>query len=222
MMNISPAWFEQGHKVCSYFNIEIDWLLAQTEDHLLKILAHLKTGIVLEWLRKCSLSYALIGGILSVVQPELFESSQEAFRQLAVDPNASDDLQSLMEILATWYAPFSALAVISNWSTPLHCNTGGRPEWLDFILALGNYDHSQFAVPAFRYTFKYNPGMLIAFSGKIFQHRAECTGDWACIVFYMCDNVLNRLGICAGSWFQAIHKDNLHWEPDPVDPACRI
>ena len=111
--------------------------------------------IVLEWLQKCSLLFALIGGILSIVQPQLFESSQEAFRQLAADPNASDGPQHLMEILATWYAPFSALTVISNQSTPLHHNTGGQPKWLDFILALGNYNHGQFAVPAFGYTLMY-------------------------------------------------------------------
>jgi len=177
--------------------------LAQTEDHLLKISADLKKGVLSEWLQKCSLPFALIGGILSVVQPELFDSGQEAFRRLAADPNSCDDPQRLKEILTTWYAPFSALAVISNRSTPLHRDVGGRAEWLDFMLALGNYDNGRFAVPAFGYTFKYNPGTLIALSGKIFRHGAECPGDRACIVFYMRDNILNRLGICAGSWFQA-------------------
>lgn len=161
----------------------------------------------MEWLEKCSLPFALVGGILSVVQPELFDSGQEAFRRLAADPNTCDDPQRLKEILATWYAPFSALAVISNRSTPLHRDVGGRPEWLDLMLALGNYDNGRFAVPAFGYTFKYNPGTLIALSGKIFRHGAECPGDRACIVFYMRDNVLNRLGICAGSWSQATDYD---------------
>lgn len=173
----------------------------------------------MEWLRKCRLPFALIGGILSIVQPELFESGREAFRLLAADPNASDDPQQLREILANWYTPFSALAVISNRSTPLHRDTGGRPEWLDFMLALGNYDNGRFAVPAFGYTFKYNPGAMIAFSGKIFQHGAECPGDRACIAFYMRDNVLNRLGICAGGWAQ---EDDLGREPNQVDAVGRI
>lgn len=158
----------------------------------------------MEWLQKSRLPFALIGGILSIIQPELFQSGQEAFRRLAADPHACNNPERLMDILATWYAPFSALAIISNRSTPLHRDSGGRPEWFDFMLALGNYDNGRFAVPALGYTFKYNPGTLIALSGKIFRHGAECPGDRACIIFYMRDNVLNRLGIGAGSWPQAI------------------
>lgn len=141
-----------------------------------------------------------------MVQPELFESGREALRLLAADPDLCDNPERLMEVLRTWYAPFSALAVISNRSTPLHRDVGGRPEWLDFVLGLGHYDHGRFAVPALGYIFKYNPGTLIAFSGKIFRHGAECGGDRACMVFYMRNNVLDRLGICAGSWYQA-HED---------------
>jgi hypothetical protein len=166
--------------------------LTQTEEHLLKISADLKKkGRLSEWLKKSTMSFALIGGILSIIQPELFDSGQEAFRKLAANPTLCDDPERLMEILALWSAPFSALAVISNRSTPLHRDVGGRAEWLDFMLALGNYDNGRFAVPAFGYTFKYNPGTLIALSGKIFRHGAECPGDRACIVFYMRDNVLN-------------------------------
>ena len=145
--------------------------------------------------------------MLSIMQPELFKSGQEAFRWLVADPKASDNPKHLMEALKIWYAPFLALAVISNWSTPFHCNVGSRFEWLDFLLAPGNYDHGWFAVPAFGHTFKYNPGTLITFSGKIFQHGAKCTGDRACMVFHMHNNVLNRLGICAGSWAQASVRD---------------
>ena len=108
----------------------------------------------------------------------------------------------MLEILKIWYPPFSALAVISNRATPLHLDTGGRAEWLDLMLALGKYDHGRFALPAFGYTFKYNPGTIIAVSGKIFRHGATCVGDRASIAFYMRNNVLNRLCLPIGTWHQ--------------------
>lgn len=108
----------------------------------------------------------------------------------------------MLELLKIWYPPFSALAVISNRSTPLHLDPGGRAEWLDLLLALGKYDHGRFALLAFGYTFKYNPGTMIAVSGKIFRHGATCVGDRASIAFYMRNNVLNRLGVPIGKWPQ--------------------
>ena len=126
-VNLSPAWFAQGD---------------EAKHHLLKVSPDLQNDVVLEWLCKCQLPFALISGMPSIMQLELFKSGQEAFRQLLADPKANDNPNHLVEVLEIWYAQFSALlAVISNQSTPLHHNVGGRPEWLDFILALGNYDH---------------------------------------------------------------------------------
>ncbi|KAF8148836.1 hypothetical protein B0H34DRAFT_805257 [Crassisporium funariophilum] len=118
--NISPAWFEQGH---------------ETEEHHLKVSSDLlKDNCISEWLEKCTLPFALIGGILSIIQPELFEAGQRALRQLASAPTISDNPIRMLEILKIWYPTFSALAVISNRATPLHLDTGGRAEWLDLIL----------------------------------------------------------------------------------------
>ena len=200
-VNIAPVWFEQGHEVGSPTFIWIWFDQFQTEEHQLKVSADLtKPNAVLEWLKKCSLPFALIGGILSIIQPELYNAGWEALKKLSEDPGLCDKPKRLLEVLSTWYTPFSALAVISNQSTPLHRDTGGRPEWLDLMVALGVYEHGRFAVPGLGYTFKYNPGTIVAFLGKIFRHGAECAGDRACIAFNMCDNVLNQLGIPIGSW----------------------
>lgn len=169
----------------------------------------LKDNCISEWLTKSRLPFALIGGILSVIQPELFEAGQEALRKLGLDPKYCDNPERLLEVLAIWYPPFSALAVVCNRATPLHLDTGGRPEWLDLLLALGKYDHGRFALPAFGYTFKYNPGTMIAMSGKIFRHGATCMGDRACIAFYMRNNVLDRLGLPTGEWQQRAEYEKL-------------
>jgi len=163
------------------------------------------------------LPFALIGGILSIIQPELFEAGQDAIRRLASAPTLCDNPARMLEILRIWYAPFSALAVISNRATPLHLDTGGRAEWLDLMLALGKYDHGRFAIPAFGYTFKYNPGTMIAVSGKIFRHGATCMGDRASIAFYMRNNVLDRLRLPIGKWHQRADYMQLLTDTDTED-----
>lgn len=160
-----------------------------------------------------------MGGILSILQPELFEAGQKALRQLALAPTLCDNPARMLEILKIWHQPFSALAVISNRATPLHLDTGGRAEWLDLMLALGKYDHGRFALPAFGYTFKYNPGTLIAVSSKIFRHGATCMGDRASIAFYMRNNVLNRLRLPTGKWHQRADYIQLLTDTDQDDGA---
>ena len=42
--------------------------------------------------------------------------------------------------------------------------------------------------------------MIIAFSGKVFQHGGTCPGDCACLAYYMHDNVLERVAAPMISW----------------------
>jgi hypothetical protein len=155
------------------------------------------------------LPFALIGGIFSIIHPMLYDMGVQALKELQSDPKLCDNPERLREVLAFWHAPFSAISVISNRLTPLHCDTGGRAEWTDLLLALGEYDNGRLSVPAFGYTFKYNPGAIIGFSSKIFRHGATCVGNRAAIAFYMRDNVLNRLGLPSGTWMEQAEYRNL-------------
>ena len=110
--------------------------------------------------------FALIGGILSIIQPLLFDMGVQALQALESDPKLCDNPERLREVLEFWHVPFSGISVISNRVTPLHCNTGGQAEWMDLLLALGEYDNGRFGVPAFRYTFKYNPGTIVSHQEK--------------------------------------------------------
>jgi hypothetical protein len=161
------------------------------------------------WLRKNRSAFALIGGIFSIIHPSLFDMGVRALRELESAPNLCENAERLREVLRFWHVPFSGISIISNRITPLHCDTGGRAEWTDLLLALGEYDNGRFSVPAFGYTFKYNPGTIVALSSKIFRHGATCEGNRACIAFYMRDNVLNRLGLPTGTWLDQVDYQNL-------------
>jgi hypothetical protein len=202
-MNISPAWFEQGHEVFMAVLPEFISLIEQSEEYLLKVSEILSRETpTCEWLKANKLPFALIGGILSIIQPSLFDMGIQALEALSSNPKLCDNPGRLREVLEFWHVPFSAISVISNRVTPLHCDTGGRAEWMDFLLALGKYDNGRLSVPAFGYNFKYNPGTIVAFSSKIFRHGATCEGNRAAIAFYTRDNVMNRLGLPSGTWLQ--------------------
>ena len=182
----------------------------QSEEHLLKVSEGLaRDNPTCDWLRKNRMPFALIEGILSIIQPSLFDMGVQALQALESDPKLCDNPERLREVLEFWHVPFSGISVISNRVTPLHCDTGGRAEWMDLLLALGEYDNGRFGVPAFGYTFKYNPGTIVALSSKIFRHGATCEGNRAAIAFYMRDNVLNRLGLPSGTWLQQADYQNL-------------
>lgn len=56
---------------------------------------------------------------------------------------------------------------------------------MGILVSLGEYDDGQFELPDLNMTLKYNPGCLVAFSGSLLQHRADCLGgQHACVAFY--------------------------------------
>ena len=120
----------------------------QSEEHLLKVSEGLaRDNPTCDWLRKNRMPFALIGGILSIIQPLLFDMGVQALQALESDLKLCDNPERLREVLEFWHVPFSGISVISNRVTPLHCDTGGRAEWMDLLLALGEYDNGRFGVP---------------------------------------------------------------------------
>lgn len=203
VVNLSPAWFEQGHQVGKKNSLLqiIFYDAIQGKDDLLRVSSDLlkHTGTI-EWLGKSKEAFLLVGGILSIIQPELYKLGIQALERLHDNPTLCKQPAELARILQHWYSPFSAISVISNRSTPLHRDTGGRPQWLDLLIAVGEYEHGRFELPGIGLNLKYDPGTAVAFSGKIFRHGARCEGDRACIAFYMRDNVLDRLELPVGGW----------------------
>jgi hypothetical protein len=176
----------------------------------------MKQHDTIRWLVKSKEAFLLVGGILSIIQPELYKLGIQALERLLNNPTVCKEPAELVKILQLWYSPFSAVSVISNRSTPLHRDIGGRPQWLDLLIAVGEYKHGRFELPGIGLTLKYDPGTAVAFSGKIFRHGAHCVGDRACIAFYMRDNVLDRLGLPVGKWLQGSQYRALR-EPTDID-----
>jgi hypothetical protein len=146
-------------------------------------------------------STAILGGILSIIHPALYEAGMTAIRRLWSSSDIVDTPLLLKEVLALWSIPFSGLTVISNRSTPLHRDCNGRKEWMDLLVALGKYQEGIMTLPGLGVKLLYNPGTVVGISGRVLQHGVECDGERACLAYYMRDKVHERLGVRAPSWF---------------------
>lgn len=83
--------------------------------------------IVLDWLDDTKDAMALIGGIMSIVQPDLYRRGREAIQELAYNCHnlVPTHVEQLLDVLELWWCPFNALTVVSNRDTPLHQDLGG-------------------------------------------------------------------------------------------------
>ena len=88
-------------------------------------------------------SLVLIGAIMSIVQPELYHTGHQALEKLFNEPGLVGKHIELLDALEAWWIPFSAMTVVSNRETPLHRDMGGRVDWSDMLIALGQYEHSR-------------------------------------------------------------------------------
>lgn len=202
--SVSPAWFEQGHDVsnlvgeCKYIVTE-----KKTDKYPLKVSKPLvpSDSPARRWLAAMLESSALIGGILSLVQPQLYEAGCNALLHLSQNPDEVDRPDTLLEVLQLWTAPFHGLSVISNRVTPIHRDSYGGKEWMDILVALGSYREGRLDLPTLGMWFRYDPGTIVALAGRVIAHSAECDGDRACIAYYMREKVHKRIGLPTPGWY---------------------
>lgn len=139
----------------------------------------------LELLNRLRETNALIGALLSLVNPRLY------YMQYAVlDQFWQGHAQAKSQVLAdkvfqSWSSPFTGVAVISNRETILHRNTQGGKLLFDVVSAFGKYSHGRFEVPLLG-RFSYNPGTTMVLPGYLLEHGAARTdGERICLASFM-------------------------------------
>lgn len=143
----------------------------------------------------------LLGGILSIIHPELYHLGREAWSRRVELESGENDQADLLRLLHCWSIPFTALSVMVNRETPLHRDVNGRNPWYDLMLTVGEYRDGCMQLPGLGVELRYNSGTIVALCGKPIQHGVtSCDGDRGCIAYYMRDAVLDRLGLPAGTW----------------------
>ena len=152
------------------------------------------------WLDLQMRASALVGGILSVIHPELYVAGVNCLKVLNKDPGLVHKGQALAAVLKVWSSPFTAITVISNRDTPYHRDNGSAHSWFDILVGLGDYKIGRIEFPGLGMRLKYDPGTILAFTGRVLQHGANCPGDRACVVYHMKSNVVRELGVTSPSW----------------------
>jgi hypothetical protein len=157
-------------------------------------------GHTLVWLEKQSRTSAIIGGILSIVHPELYAVGIASLKLINDNANLVTKGDRLAAVLQGWSSPFTAITTISNRDTPYHRDNGSAHPWFDILLALGAYEHGRIEFPGLGLRCKYDPGAVVTLAGQVLRHGATCPGDRACIAYHMKEKVIERLGLTKPSW----------------------
>jgi len=150
---------------------------------------------------------AIASAALRVMHPEQYFEGLRTFGML--DEAAFRlDLPFMPDALAQWSSVFTVLTVISNRETPLHRDVNSIPQWFDILGSVGDYKNGGMALPGLGIELMYDPGVMVAISGKIIRHGVpRVDGDRVCWAWYMRDAVHEYAGIPRGSWPQ---RHN-HW-----------
>ena len=145
-------------------------------------------------------SFALLGGILYIVQPELFEAGMDCFNRLKANESVHKEFAMFTEVLELWATPFNALSVICNRASPLHRDAQGDQQWFDLITTVGEYSGAQLILPDVGMQMEYASGTVVAFSGKRLRHEVTPhVGNRICIAQYMRKPVHRRVGVYSDS-----------------------
>ncbi|KAG2122952.1 uncharacterized protein EDB93DRAFT_1259201 [Suillus bovinus] len=148
-INLSPAWFQQGHE-----NI------ADPE-----VSASLKGPLSEEILNAIVRPAAIASAALRIMHPEQYWAGLRTFSSLR-EKAESKELPRMSKILQYWASVFNTLSVISNRQTPHHRDNLSIPECFDILTTVGNYSNAWMSMPSLWLEFGYDPGCMIGFFRK--------------------------------------------------------
>ena len=144
---------------------------------------------------------AITGGILSIIHPQQYFIGRSALLELAQRPDCVCYMSDVKNILTVWASPYTGLSVVVNRETPVHHDVQGRHPWMDMMVTYGPYHGARMELRSLGVQLSYKSGTIVALCGKVVPHAvSDCTGEWACIAYYMRDTVHACLNVPAGTW----------------------
>nr|VWP01972.1 Sigma-70 region 2 [Ganoderma boninense] len=171
---LSPAGFAQGHTGPKFDPApSVDARTARASD----------------WMREFQTSGALLDGILAVTHPALY---QEA---LAVAEEVYRKHGACRATLSIWPSAFNSVQVISNRSTPVHRDVGGRAGWLELLLTLGRYGETGILeLRTLGVSVPYSSGSVAMLCSRQVLHGVPTVpGDRVCYAWYMNKHLFKKV-----------------------------
>jgi uncharacterized membrane protein len=94
-------------------------------------------GQVLSWLNQTTWIGALSRGILGLLYPQQYAIGYAAMLEMLYQPDMMLNMDDTKRALKVWASPFTALFMVMNHQTPVHCDTHGHH--LVLLRLLPNY-----------------------------------------------------------------------------------
>ena len=124
--------------------------------------------LTLGWLKETSESFTLMGAVLSIVHPELYEIRLEVLKKVANHPKMVKDGEDVLEVLWLWTTPFSGYGFISNCITPLHWDNNSQGPWYDCLTTIREYDNgARLKLRNLRLELDYASGVMVFLLGRL-------------------------------------------------------
>ncbi|KAG1865487.1 hypothetical protein DFJ58DRAFT_838605 [Suillus subalutaceus] len=130
-VNLSPAWFQQGHENQSDPEVSAS-LKGPSSENILKAIAR---------------PAAIATAALRVMHPEQYWAGLQAFASLG-EKARSKELPKMSETLQYWATVFNSLTVICNRETPNHRDPSSISECFDILTSVGNYSNARMSMPS--------------------------------------------------------------------------
>ncbi|KAJ3533201.1 hypothetical protein NMY22_g7432 [Coprinellus aureogranulatus] len=126
---------------------------------------------------------ALMGALLALVHPDLFNEQIDVLYQLA-KASKSTDTPRMSYIRAYWTTPFTQLSLVVNRETPFYF-TPSRCSY-DIFAAFGVQTKGRLEVPALRARFAFNPGDVVIIPGGLLESGvSKCLGEMICLASHI-------------------------------------
>ncbi|KAI6003323.1 hypothetical protein F5J12DRAFT_783736 [Pisolithus orientalis] len=127
-INLSPAWFQQGHG-------PQNGLLEASQ--LLK--SRMENTSTREWVDQMSDTNALLSVILHVIHlAALIHLGKQVEQQVDLD---------MSSILPIWSSTYSSMSMMVNQVTCYHRDINGWDPWYDMLVTMGDYPPLDFVIP---------------------------------------------------------------------------
>ena len=134
------------------------------------------------------------------MHPWLYDAGRRGMELLGQLALLSNDT-TMSETLSFWPSVFTNVSLIANRETLLHRDPRSQEHWFDLLVNAGDYNGCVLSLPSLGVELAYNPGTLVAFSGRLLQHGANAVdGNRYCLTYYMRKNIHQWLNIPECDW----------------------
>ncbi|EAU86498.2 hypothetical protein CC1G_10220 [Coprinopsis cinerea okayama7 len=129
-----------------------------------------KRATYIGFLEEIEESFAVLGGILAVTHPWLFDAALAVLSSMEEGKIDISQPENLHQVLTFWSAPFTKFKVVTNRETVLQRNLNSPPWTYDLVWTGGTLSNGRFECPSLGYRFINDPGTVFVGLLGILEH----------------------------------------------------